>query len=426
MRAFSIALLLSLLAVPSARAASPSLTAIRPIGGQRGSEVEITLSGARLGDAQEILWYQTGIETQSITKVDDNTVKAKLKIAADCTLGLHDLRLRTATGVSEHRTFSVGPYPVVNEVEPNNDFAKPQAIPFGSTVHGVADNEDVDFFVVEAKKGQRITAEVEGVRAGIMMFDPYVAIMDAKRFELSSSDDAALTWQDGFASVVAPADGQYIVQVRESAYAGNGNCLYRLHIGNFPRPAATVPLGGKAGEKVSMKFIGDVTGERTAVVAMPTNPGPIPGIYAQDDKGTAPYPNLIRVSSFGNVIEKEPNDDQNSATPFDPPMALNGVIDKPGDLDHFVFHAKPGVAYDIRVHARSLRSPLDPVIHLMLKNKRYLAGNDDQFGPDSYLRFGVPPRRADYVLLIHDHLRKGGPDYAYQDRGQPRRAEADR
>src|SRR4051794_18753251 len=112
--------LLAILAASTAQAASPSLAAIRPIGGQRGSEVEVVLSGARLGDAQELLWYQPGIETVSLAKVDDNNVKVKLKIAADAPLGIHDVRLRTATGVSEHRTFSVGPYPVVYEAEPNN------------------------------------------------------------------------------------------------------------------------------------------------------------------------------------------------------------------------------------------------------------------------------------------------------------------
>ena len=134
----------------------------------------------------------------------------------------------------------------VTEVEPNNDFAKPQPIAMDSTVNGVAENEDVDYFVVEAKKGERISAEVEGIRLGITLFDPYVAIMDAKRFELASSDDAALIWQDGFASIVAPEDGKYIIQVRESAYAGNGNCLYRLHVGDFPRATATVPAGRQA------------------------------------------------------------------------------------------------------------------------------------------------------------------------------------
>ncbi len=83
---------LLLLVASTVHAATPALRAIRPVGGQRGTELEVTLSGARLGDAQEILYYQPGIETVSLTKVDDNNVKAKLKIAPECSLGLHDLR----------------------------------------------------------------------------------------------------------------------------------------------------------------------------------------------------------------------------------------------------------------------------------------------------------------------------------------------
>lgn len=412
---------LIVVAATSANASSPSLTAIRPIGGQRGTEIEVVLSGARLGDAQEILWYQPGIETVSITKIDDNSVKAKLKILPDCALGIHDLRLRTATGISEHRTFSVGPYPIVNEVEPNNDFAKPQAVPFGTTVHGVAENEDVDFYVFEVKKGQRISAEVEGIRAGITIFDPYVAIMDMKRFELSSSDDAALTWQDGFASVVAPADGQYVVQVRESAYAGNGGCLYRLHIGDFPRPSATVPAGGKSGEKLAVKWIGDVTGDKTAEISLPTRTQettsfePNTGIYAQDEKGVAPYPNIIRLSSFGNIVEKEPNDTHANATPFAAPMALNGVIEKAGDVDYYVLSAKKGQVLDVSAFARRLRSPLDAVVHIAKKNGAYITGSDDggAVTPDCAFRVTIPDD-GEYVIWIHDHLNKGGPDYAYR------------
>jgi hypothetical protein len=406
------------LATPAIRAASPALSAIRPVGGQRGTEVEITMSGARLGDAQEILYYQPGIATVSLAKVDDNNVKAKLKIAPDCKLGLHDLRLRTATGVSELRTFSVGALPEVGEKEPNNDFAAPQPIAMNVVVNGVADNEDVDYYLIEAKKGDRITAEVEGIRLGITMFDPYVAIQDLRRFELASSDDAALIWQDGEASVIAPADGKYVVQVRESAYAGNGACLYRLHVGNFPRPTATVPSGGKVGDKVAVTWIGDVTGTKTTEVALPVAPDREYGLVAQDDKGVAPYANAFRLSPFGNVVEKEPNDDHNTATPFTAPMALNGVIEKPGDVDCFVFPAKKGQALEISVFARRLRSPLDSVLYIAKKGGGALAGADDSAGPDSVIRFGVPDD-GDYVVFLHDHLKKGGPEYTYRVEVRP-------
>src|SRR5271166_5285618 len=106
-----------------ASASSPSLGAVRPVGGQRVTEMEVTLSGERLGDAKEIVYYQPGITTLSLTRVDENNVKAKLKIAADAPLGLHDIRVRTATGISELRTFSVGALKEIAEVEPNNDFA---------------------------------------------------------------------------------------------------------------------------------------------------------------------------------------------------------------------------------------------------------------------------------------------------------------
>src|SRR5438132_1398366 len=75
--------------------------------------------------------------------------------------------------------------------------------------------------------------------------------------------------------------------------------------------------------------------------------------------------------------------------------------------------AKKEQAFDIRVFARALRSPLDPVLHIAKKGGAYLAGNDDSNGPDCYIRFGVP-EDGEYVLYLHDHLKKGGPDYAYR------------
>jgi hypothetical protein len=394
-------------------AAWPSLTAVRPVGGQRGTELEITLSGARLGDAHEIVYYQPGITTVSLKKLDDNSVRAKIKIAPDCALGLHDLRLRTATGISELRTFSVGALKEVNEVEPNNDFAAPQAIPMNVTVNGIADNEDVDYYMVTAKKGERISAEVEGLRLGISEFDPYVAIMDARRFELGVSDDAALAWRDGFTAIIAPQDGKYIIQVRESAYAGNAGCLYRLHVGNFPRATAVIPAGGKPGETLAVRWIGDAAGETTSTIKLPPTVEREFGIERHDERGFSPYPNAFRLGLLGNVIEKEPNDDQAHATPFAAPMAVNGVIEKAGDVDHFVFKATQGQVYDIHCYARRIRSPLDPVMYLGKKGGGAMLGADDSVGPDSYFRFQAP-ETAEYVIWLVDQLGKGGPDYAYR------------
>jgi hypothetical protein len=404
---------LSIIATP-AFAVSPVLRGMKPVGGRRGSEVSVTLTGQRLADSREFLFYQPGITVAKVAPgKDGQSVVATFKIALDAPLGLHDFRLRTATGITALKTFSVGVFKDVDEVEPNNDFAKPQPIDMNVTVNGVAANEDVDYYAVKAKKGERITAEVEGIRLGLTLFDPYVAILDSKRFELKSSDDSALLWQDGFVSVVAPEDGTYIVVARESAYAGNANCLYRLHVGNFPRPTATVPAGGRIGERVSVRWIGDILGDRTTSLVLPASLDSNFGLIAEDERGTAPYPNVFRLSPFGNVIESEPNDAHTSATPFTPPIALNGVIGASGDSDCFGFKATKGQRYDVRVFARQIRSPLDAVMTISAKGGGRVAANDDTGGPDSYIRF-TAPKDGDYVVSVSDHLKKGGPDYAYR------------
>lgn len=412
-RTASAATLLALLAPQFGRAAAPSLGGLSPRGVQRGVETEVNFSGVRLEDAQEIMFYEPGIEVIKLEAVNTNTVKAKLKVAADCQLGAHRLRVRTASGLSDLQPLFVGNLPTVNEVEPNSDFATPQAVPMNSTVAGVADNEDVDYFVVEAKKGDRISAEVEGIRLGITLFDVYVAIMNSARFELSASDDSALVWQDGIASIIAPEDGKYIIQVRESSYAGNGACQYRVHIGNFPRPLGTIPAGGKIGEPLTVKFLGDVAGDKDQAVTLTLNGLDKFPVFAQDDKGVAPSPNWLRVSDFGNVIEAEPNETHDNATKFEAPMALNGVLNKPGDIDNYRFPAKKGQVFDVRVHARSIRSPLDPLLYIFAAGGTVQAGNDDSAGPDSFIRF-TAPSDGDFVVSVRDHLGNGGPTYTYR------------
>ncbi len=219
----AIAALVAIVAADPLSAASPQFNRIVPTGGQRGTEVEVQLIGARLGDAPQLLFYEPGLSVTSVQTVDANNAKAKIAIAPDSRLGLHGMRIRTASGLSNLRLLSVGTLPEASEVEPNSDFAQPQKIALDTTVNGIMQNEDVDYYLVEAKKGERITAEIEAIRHGFgisaVFFDPYVAIMDMGRFELARNDDSSLLKQDSTVSVIAAADGTYVVQVRDGSYA---------------------------------------------------------------------------------------------------------------------------------------------------------------------------------------------------------------
>ncbi|MDY3554643.1 PPC domain-containing protein [Gemmata sp. JC717] len=393
--------------------ASPALGAIQPRGAQRGTEATLTFQGGRLADAQEVLAYYPGISVKKLEVVNDATLKVAVAIAPDCRLGEHVFRVRTATGISDARTFWVGALPVIDEVEPNSEFEKPQPIPMNVTVHGVVRAEDQDYFVVEGKKGQRLSVEVEAMRLGSAFFDPYVAILDAKRFELATGDDSALSGQDGGCSVVLPADGKYIVQVRESAYGGNDACQYRLHIGNFPRPTAVVPAGGKPNEELEVTFLGDPAGPIKQKVKLPASDANAWRLHCQTPDGVHPAGFKFRVADLPNAFETPNNGGPATASPGPAPGAFNGVIARPGETDYFKFAAKKGQVLDLRCMARALGSPLDPVLYVGNAQGGTLAGNDDNGGPDSYIRF-TAPADGDYTLWVHDHLRKGGPDYFYR------------
>jgi hypothetical protein len=394
-------------------AAAPTLSNVQPRGGQRGTDVEVTFNGNRLGDTQEVLYYSPGFSTVKLEPAKDNQVKATIKLAPDCRLGEHAVRLRTATGLSEMRTFWVGALPTVEEKEPNSDFASPQPIALNVTVHGVVQNEDVDYFVVEAKKGQRINVEVEGLRLGLTLFDPYVAILDEKRFELARSDDTPLLAQDPTTGIVAPADGKYIIQIRETSYGGNGACAYRLHVGTFPRPVAMIPAGGKPGEELDVTLLGDPAGPITQRVKLPADPAHWPGLFVQDAGGVSPSPLRFRCVDLPNTIATQATPAPPQAPSGTAPGAFNGIIGANGETDYFRFAAKKGQVFDVRCLARQLGSPLDPVLTLNILGGGQIAANDDSGGPDSYFRFTAPDDK-EYVIGVRDHLNKGGPNYFYR------------
>jgi hypothetical protein len=400
---------------PAAFATSPHVDSLIPAGGQRGTELEATFSGDRLQDAEEIFCYEPGIQILKLNLVTNKTVAAQLKIAPNCALGEHHLRVRTATGLSDLMTFFVGSLPETTEKEPNNDPAHAQKVDFNSTGNGIVNNEDVDCFSVELKKGQRLSVEVEGMRLGRGPLDARLTILNPDGSVLADADDTWLGVQDPFISLVAPAEGQYIIQLREVTYGGNDKCHYRLHVGSFPRPTSVFPLGGKTNETVTFTFFSEATGEFSRKIKLPDNPDDKFGVFAELDGLTAPTPNWIRVSDFPNVLATSDNHDREHATVTDlqPSVALNGIILQKNQESWFRFNAAKGVALEVNVYARRLRSPMDPVIDVLDATGKSLASNDDSVGADSSLKF-TPGETTNYFVRIRDTLHEGGRDFAFR------------
>ncbi|MEM6329411.1 MAG: PPC domain-containing protein [Planctomycetota bacterium] len=430
--ALAVAAVVSLAAAASA--SDPRITRIDPPGAQRGGEVTFRLIGDRLHDQpQTLLLSEPGIELLRLERVDNKTVTARVRIAEDCPLGAHHLRLCTETGLSNLARVHIGALPELSEAEPNNTVERAQPIELGVVVNGVVQREDTDCFAVELTAGQRLSVEVEGLRlSSRALFDPALVVLGPGRNVIAKADDSQPTRQDPCVSLVAAEDGRYCILLREVALRGGGDHRYRMHVGSFARPMAVFPPVAEAGKPTEFRWLGPAAPAETFTATLEagaeagTDDGwhgkqllPAPQERSEGGLGAAPTGLPVRVANRPVAVESEPNDTHQQATPFTGPAAVAGVLQRPGDRDFFRFAAKKNQTWNLRVWARKLASPADTVLRVLDARGKRLAGNDDDRGQsDSYIRFRAPAD-GDYVIEVAENLGRGGPTHVYAVEAAP-------
>ena len=382
MRATRLLLLLGLWLPGTAAFGGPMvhhIESVTPRAGAVGSTLEITLDGAFLKDPRGIVFFQPGIECVAVAPLPSlpeprstihggfiqDRVGATFRIAPDALPGVYPFKVRTGSELSTTATFVVTRYPCVDELETaqgtNDTPAAAQAVPLNSTVRGRIQSTqvaDVDVYKVAAKAGEHVSVEVDSVWIADKFyadneFDLTLRILDPDGKELARNDDSALHIQDPIASVVAPRDGDYFVEIKQRLLKGADRNFYTANIGNNRRPLALYPAGGKAGTPLRTTLLGDPQGPIVETVALSKTPG------NQAYFGGMPSSLPLRVSAYENVLEN------GTAAPTAVPVlpaALNGVIGKAAEVDAYALNVKKGDRYRVRVFARSLGTPLDPRI----------------------------------------------------------------
>lgn len=397
---------------------SPTLSRAYPTGANRGSSIELLCIGDRLEKAQTLLFYQKGITVAKPKTIEKKKVTFPITIAKDAPLGEYLYRIQCQDGLSDLRSFWVGPYPsIIEKKESNNSIVEAQEIKLNHTIIGQTTNEDLDFYKIHLKKDQIISMEVEAMRLGRTFYDAFLAIYSSNNTELASSDDSTRLDQDPRLSFKAPHQGDYYILVRDSSYQGNAEARYRLHVGDFIFTRSIYPLGAKKNKPQSFimqtEHEGAINHQATFTQATKDTE-----IYPSKSNRTAPSPHLIRVTEFDSIQEIEPNQGakhQSQTTTPDLPIAFHGTIDSAEDTDWFRFKAKKGQKVRAQVYARSLGSPVDTAIQFRLAEGKYVNNNDDasQGSPDSKIDYPIPAD-GEYWILVKDQLKRSSPHHHYR------------
>jgi len=393
--------------------ATPSLKYVIPAGAQRGHEVQVTFTGGNLQEIQDIVFYDKGLQLVKIIKKEGNKLTALVRIAKDCKLGPHLVRLFGKDQFSNARFFSVGQFPEKMEKENNGDRASAEEVTKNSTVNGVLPREDIDFFKIKLKKGETLNCEVEALRLGHGFFDAHLSLFNEEGFLVKDVDDSTMLTLDPFITYKAEKDGTYFIAIRSSDYQGHGNARYRLHIGDFPRPYAVYPAGGQPGSEQEVSIILD-NGETVKQKVKLPKQGNLFHFYPQINGKFTPSFVPMQVSSLKSYKEKQPNNEKKEIKDSpNMPLVFDGIIEKKGDVDWFSFTAKKGKDISVKVDARSLRSPLDSLLEVYDDKGKLIRRQDDSPGPDATINFKTA-KDGSYFVRIHDHLKNGGPDYTYR------------
>jgi hypothetical protein len=398
---------------------APVLGPVAPLGIQRGTSLDLTLTGSNLAGPTGLLLSFPAtvvIPTDANNGKDNGKLLVRLTVPKDAPLGFHTLRLATARGMSNFRIFCVDDLPQVVEVDTNRSRTTPQPVPVPCVVAGKCDvPESADWYKVTVKAGQRVSFEVLGRRLG-SGFDPQITLYDphtGREVVGGHSNDAPGLQTDPRLTHTFKDAGDYLLEIRDVSYRGGADFWYRLRIGDFPCATTPLPLAVKRGTKTSVTFAGpNVDGVDPVEVDAPADPSVAALWVAPRGKnGLYGWPVSVALSNTDELLEKEPNNEPAKANRVPVPGAVTGRFLEKGDLDHYVFAGKKGQRLVIEAHTHDLHSPAE--VYVVLRDAKGVQLQATNPAAAPRLDF-TPPADGDYTLAV-EHLHYwGGPDETYR------------
>ncbi len=299
---------------------APRLLTTIPMGAKVGTQVEVTISGEHIEDADELTFSDRRItaarKLNAAGQPESN--KYVVTIAADCPVGIHEARVMTRLGISSSRAFSVGTLDEAVRTNANTTLATAMELKINSICNATMTQRAVDHYVFEAKKGQRIIVDC-ATRGIDSKLAAVVIIADA------AGRDLLVERRGGVLDFTVPADGKYVIKVHELTFKGGQAYYYRLAVSELPVGAPIVRLPS----------------------TQPVN------------SFSWPPQGLKEQAEFA---ESEPNNDRTKSQKISLPCDIAGSFFPAADVDVFEFEAKKGDVWWVEVASERFGLPTDPSI----------------------------------------------------------------
>ena len=392
-------------------AASPQVDWLFPIGAQRGSEALAQIGG-------KYNWpLKVWSESDGIKFVPDNGKKGFYRVHIEKAVipGPYLIRFYDNNGSAQPRVFFVSKAVDVPEKEPNNEMFKPQVVTnLPAVIHGkFGKGGDIDSYQFSLKKGQTLVAHMDAYTAGVSM-DALMLLRDKRGVKLAFNHDAhsldpRLIWK-------CSRDGDYVLQMAcfkfpansNSSFDGGADRVYRVTLTNGPWVRHAWPNSVTKGVSTKIKLVGQNMGNHEVAVDAPRGEKVVLPVEAANG------PLRLSVLDHAQNIEKEPNDNNETANLIKFPMTVSARIDKSGDVDRYAFEAKKGEKYRFDIDSFKDGFLLDAQLSLEDDSGKELSTNDDSNKKRDPLLNWTAPGNGRYSIRVRSLLNKGGMEYFYR------------
>ena len=288
------------------------------MGGNPGSQVEVTISGENIDPGDELAFTDPRITAKCRVDAEGKPVPNQyvISIAADCAPGLYEARALTRLGMSSSRIFSVGTLPEVRPTKPNTSLVTAMDLSVNSLCNAATTSRSVDFYRFNGHKDQRIIVDCSA-RGIDSKLEPVLIIANA------AGNDLIAERRGGILDYTLPADGGYVIKVHDLTFNGGPAHFYRMAV---YEASANAPITRMPSTK-----------------AVNSTSWPPAGLPVQ-----------------AALAEVEPNNDARRAQKISLPCDISGSFFPAADVDVFEFEAKKGEVWWVEVGSERLGLPTDP------------------------------------------------------------------
>lgn len=383
--------------------AQPAVTSLSPTVLKPGVATQITFAGTKLEGAVGI-WTSFPARAEWIgadpAAKEVKQLVCKLHVPVGASLGIGGIAIATSKGLSDVMPVMIDDLPLVTDSGNNRLAGTPQEVTLPAVIAGTGDGASSDFYSFAVKANEKITLDLIAARLG-SDFDGVLRVLDASGKELLMLDDDIAAGADCRGVFVAPAEGKYVVELRDNRFKAGGK--YLLRIGNIPLVTTSHPIGVQRGVPTTVNFVGPhgdgLTPFSLLVGDQAANRLPLSAGSGWSTLVTSDLPSVVEVAATKDALTL--------------PVALQGVLSAAKEKDEFPLTIAKGQRVTFKPISRSVGSPASCSLRLLnaaggVIGEAAVTENEEE--PLSV----VVSENGVYRLQVSDLTGRGGSDFSYR------------